>query len=451
MKPLFLIFLVFFAASNAQAQGYDVPLDSLSEWTGAKSIRVVSNIESLNADKEFLSLLGRLTVKGFDVKFGSSGPIDEGLTLEVLQVRDKTALSIKSTDSQKYFLSVLIDRANQDGGEIRAEANTPSILPLPEDFSPKMIEALPRHGQKDSQLVFLSDSALVLGLFDGDRVKRIDELTSGIKNSKAIFLSVGQSDSDPNPEVAVVWSQDRDISGKGQYTKIFSQLFEISGQTLQEESGKAENVALRFINNQLLTQRYELLQGDIGKIAVTSGKQANARNGSVVSADAGNMIFSYVPVDNTTSIIVSEANLELRDPNWKSSPQLGLGKVSSPKLTKRLKDRKIITSPDYAFSVNEEYLSIPRKAVVNNGSVVTYLRKRRLGFSGLTSASGSDSLIKASWDSDTPESGFSILPMHEISSFIIDFSYVKNRGELRLLVLTNEESDNQGARKIHIY
>ena len=121
-----------------------------------------------------------------------------------------------------------------------------------------MVEALPRPSQKDSQLVFLSDSALVLGLFDGDRVKRIDELTSGIKNSKAIFLSVGQSDSDPNPEVAVVWGQDRDISGKGQYTKIYSQLFEISGQTLQEESEKAENVALRFINNQLHTQRYEL-------------------------------------------------------------------------------------------------------------------------------------------------------------------------------------------------
>ena len=451
MKPFFVIFLIFSAASNAQAQGYDVPLDSLSEWTGKKSIRVVSNIEDLNTDKEFLALLGRLTVNGFDVKFGSSGPIDEGLTLEVLQVRDKTALSIKSTDSQKYFLSVLIDKANQDGGEIRAEAYTPSILPLPEDFSPKMVEALPRPSQKDSQLVFLSDSALVLGLFDGGRVKRIDELTSGIKNSKAIFLSVGQSDSDPNPEVAVVWGQDRDISGKGQYTKIFSQLFEISGQTLQEESEKAENVALRFINNQLHTQRYELLQGDIGKIAVTSGKQTNARNDSVVPADAGNMIFSYFPIDNATSIIVNEANLELRNSSWKSSPQLGLGKVSSPRLTKRLKDRKIITSPDYAFSVNEEHLSIPRKAVVNNGSVVTYLRKRRPGLSGLTSASGPDSLIKASWDSDTPESGFSISPMHEISSFIIDFSYVKNRGAFRLLVLTNEESDNQGARKIYIY
>ena len=129
MKLFFVIFLIFFAASNAQAQGYDAPLDSLSEWTGEKSIRVVSNIEGLNTDKEFLALLGRLTVKGFDVKFGSSGPIDEGLTLEVLQVRDKTALSIKSTDSQKYFLSVLIDKANQDGGEIRAEAYTPSTLP----------------------------------------------------------------------------------------------------------------------------------------------------------------------------------------------------------------------------------------------------------------------------------------------------------------------------------
>ena len=86
MKPFFVIFLIFFAASNARAQGYDVPLDSLSEWTGEKSIRVVSNIEGLNTDKEFLALLGRLTVKGFDVKFGSSGPIDEGLTLEVLQI-----------------------------------------------------------------------------------------------------------------------------------------------------------------------------------------------------------------------------------------------------------------------------------------------------------------------------------------------------------------------------
>ena len=65
MKPFFLIFLVFFAVSGAQAQVYDLPLDSLSEWTGKKSIRVVSNIDGLSADKEFLALLGRLNIKGF--------------------------------------------------------------------------------------------------------------------------------------------------------------------------------------------------------------------------------------------------------------------------------------------------------------------------------------------------------------------------------------------------
>ena len=137
--------------------------------------------------------------------------------------------------------------------------------------------------------------------------------------------------------------------------------------------------------------------------------------------------------------------------SWPTSPRLDLGKVSSPRLTKRLEDREITTSPDYAFSVNEEHLSIPRKVVVNNGSVLTYLRKRRSGFSGLAPASGSDILIKARWDNDDPESGFTVLPMYEIRSFIIDFSYLKFKGETRLLVLASEENNDQGATQIYIY
>lgn len=119
MKPISVIFLVFFAVSGAQAQGYDLPLDSLSEWAGERSIRIVSNIDGLNTDKEFLALLGRLNVEGFDVKFGDSGSTDEGLILEVLQVSDKIAVSIKSTDAQRYLLSVLIDEGDQSGGEVR--------------------------------------------------------------------------------------------------------------------------------------------------------------------------------------------------------------------------------------------------------------------------------------------------------------------------------------------
>ena len=137
--------------------------------------------------------------------------------------------------------------------------------------------------------------------------------------------------------------------------------------------------------------------------------------------------------------------------SWPTSPRLDLGKVSSPRLTKRLEDREITTSPDYAFSVNEEHLSIPRKVVVNNGSVLTYLRKRRSGFSGLAPASGSDMLIRARWDNSELESGFTVFPMYELSSFIIDFSYVKSKGESRLLILTNEEDDSQGASQIYIY
>lgn len=451
MKPFFVIFLVFFAVSGAQAQGYDLPLDSLSEWTGEKSIRVVSNIDGLNADTEFLALLGRLKIKGFDVKFGGSGSADEGLTLEVLQVSDKIAVSIKSTDSQRYLLSVLIDEGDQSGAELREEVNFRGVLPLPADFNPKMVEALPVSDREDGELVFLSDSTLVLGAFDGNRIKRVDTLTSNIKNSKAIFLSVGQSDSDPNPEIAVVWGQDRDISGKGQYTKIYSQLFEISEQKLQEETKKSENIALRFINNRLHTQRYELLQGDIGKVAFASRKGGDVRDDSIVLSNVEKMIFSVFPIDSTTSIVVNEENLEVRDPSWESWPRLDLGKVSSPRLTKRLEDREITTSPDYAFSVNEEHLSIPRKVVVNNGSVLTYLRKRRSGFSGLAPASGSDMLISARWDNGELESGFTVFPMYELSSFIIDFSYVKAKGESRLLILANEENGSQGASQIYIY
>lgn len=159
--------------SGAQAQVYDLPLDSLSEWTGKKSIRVVSNIDGLSADKEFLALLGRLNIKGFDVKFGGSGSSEEGLILEVLQISDKIAVSIKSTDSQKYLFSVLIDENDQSEVALREEVSSRSVLPLPEDFNPKMVEALSWSDREEDQLVFLSDSSLVLGVFDGNRIKEL--------------------------------------------------------------------------------------------------------------------------------------------------------------------------------------------------------------------------------------------------------------------------------------
>jgi hypothetical protein len=291
-----------------------------------------------------------------------------------------------------------------------------------------MVEALSWSDREEDQLVFLSDSSLVLGVFDGKRIKIVDAPTSNLKDSKAIFLSVGQSDSDPNPEVAVVWGQDRDILGKGQYTKIYSQLFEVSERKLQEETKKSENIALRFINNRLYTQRCELLQGDIGKLAFAFGKGGDVRGDPIVLSNSEKMIFSVFPIDSTSSMVVSEENLELRNPSLKSWPRLDLGKVSSPRLIKRIEDREITTSPDYAFSINEEYLFIPRKVIVNNGSVLIYLRERRSGFSGLAPASGSDKLIRARWGNGDLDSGFTVLPMYELKSFIVDFSYVKYKG-----------------------
>ncbi len=60
-------------------------------------------------------------------------------------------------------------------------------------------------------------------------------------------------------------------------------------------------------------------------------------------------------------------------------------------------------------------------------------------------------LIRARWDNSELESGVTVFPMYELSSFIIDFSYVKSKGESRLLILTNEEDDSQGASQIYIY
>jgi hypothetical protein len=252
-----------------------LPLDSLSEWTGKKAINVVSNVPDLDKDTEFLALLGRLSVKGFDVNFDHSEFSDEGLILEVLEVQDKIAISIKSFDSQRYLFSTLVDQVGHATSFTDTRTFPQRILPLPLDFKPKRVAALSMSAREDGRLVFLSDAKLVLGSLKANNIHIIDELQSNIKDSKAIYLSIGQADSDPNLEVAVVWGQDRDISGKGQYTKIYSQLFEISEKGLGEESERKEDVAIRFIDDELYAQRYELLNGDIGKLmaaALKSGK-----------------------------------------------------------------------------------------------------------------------------------------------------------------------------------
>ena len=158
----------------------------------------------------------------------------------------------------------MIDEGDQSGAELREEVNFRGVLPLPADFNPKMVEALRVLDREDGELVFLSDSTLVLGAFDGNRIKRVDTLTSNIKNSKAIFLSVGQSDSDPNPEIAVVWGQDRDISGKGQYTKVFSQSLKYL-EKLQEETKKWRTLFTVYQQSTVLPA-LRLLHGDIGKL-----------------------------------------------------------------------------------------------------------------------------------------------------------------------------------------
>ena len=447
-----LAFVVFlFVLPNALAEGYDLALDSLSEWTGNKTIRVVSNVPDLDKNTEFLALLGRLSVRGFDVDFGRSGFSDEGLVLEVLEVKDKGAVSIKSADSRTYLLSTFVDQVEQATSITDFSTSPQRILPLPAGFNPERVEALPVSARTDSRLVFLSDAALALGSLRGGNIQVIDKLQSNIKNSKAIYLSIGQSDSDPNPEIAVVWGQDRDISGKGQYTKIYSQLLEVSGEELREETGKTENVAIRFINNQLHVQRYELLDGDIGKLMAASAKGAEIRADEESLSLSDGKIFSVFPIDDSARISVAESYLELQSPGWKPFPRLELGKVSSPRVAMRLAEREIITTPDYAYSVNEQYLSIPRKVLVEEGRIITFLRKRHGAFAGLTSASGSDVMASVSWDRSSPGAGFSMTPIREIDSFVIDFSYLRIGNESILVVLANEESDSQGASHIYLY
>lgn len=448
-----LVFVAFLLTlPNAFAESYNLPLDSLSEWTGKKTINVVSNVPDLDEDSEFLALLGRLSVKGFDVNFDHSGFSDEGLVLEVLEVQDKLAISIKSVDSQIYLFSTLVDRAGHATSITDTDTFPQRILPLPLDFKPKRVAALSMSAREDGRLVFLSDAKLVLGSLKADNIHIIDELQSNIKDSKAIYLSIGQSDSDPNLEVAVVWGQDRDISGKGQYTKIYSQLFEISEKGLGEESERKEDVAIRFIDNELYAQRYELLNGDIGKLMAASLKSGRISVSEEVSSlPADREIFSIFPVSDSEWINVAESYLELQTSGRDSVARLELGKVSSPKVAKRLMDRKIISSPDYAYSVNEKYLSIPRQVVVEGRKIITFMRKRRSAFAGLSSASGSDVIVSASWDSNSPSTGFSITPIREVDSFLIDFSRVKIGDKSALVVLANEENGSQGASHIYIY
>ena len=171
----------------------------------------------------------------------------------------------------------------------------------------------------------------------------------------------------------------------------------------------------------------------------------------VSSLPADREIFSIFPVSDSEWINVAESYLELQTSGRDSVARLELGKVSSPKVAKRLMDRKIISSPDYAYSVNEKYLSIPRQVVVEGRKIITFMRKRRSAFAGLSSASGSDVIVSASWDSNSPSTGFSITPIREVDSFLIDFSRVKIGDKSALVVLANEENGSQGASHIYIY
>ena len=114
-------------------------------------------------------------------------------------------------------------------------------------------------------------------------------------------------------------------------------------------------------------------------------------------------------------------------------------------------DRKIISSPDYAYSVNEKYLAIPRQVVVEGRKIITFMRKRRSAFAGLSSASGSDVIVSASWENSSPSTGFSITPIREVDSFLIDFTRVRIGDKSAFVALTNEEDGSQGASHIYIY
>ncbi len=451
MARIITFFLFLLLASGVLSRSNDISLDSLATWNGEKTIRVVSRVPDLVDETEFLALLGRLSMRGYDVKFVGAEYSGEGLVLEASETGGEVIISIKAPGSPKALVTGYIERATKSRTVDDFQAFTRKTLVLPADLHPQKVEALSVSGSGNgAEILFLSDSSLSSGRMGDDGLSIIDQARSGIEESKAIYLSVGQADKDPNIEIAVVWGQDRDISGKGRYTKFYSRLFEWSGQRLRGEGSDIEDLVLRFIDGRLYGQRREPLSGTDGDLMLVSLDDGKLQFAEESESFSGRNIFSFVPVRASDMIHVDEGSLEWHTSTVDDHLRLELGAVSYPVVFVQSDEREIITTPEPAFSINEDQRPVPRKVVTEEGEGITFLRKRRTGFAALSSAKGTDVLIGFNRESEALSSIMSVRTVWEVDAFIIDFFHFESGGRPVFGVLTNEETDSEGATSLEV-
>lgn len=115
MARIITFFLFLLLASGVLSRSNDISLDSLATWNGEKTIRVVSRVPDLVDETEFLALLGRLSMRGYDVKFVGAEYSGEGLVLEASETGGEVIISIKAPGSPK-LLSRGISSAPQNRG-----------------------------------------------------------------------------------------------------------------------------------------------------------------------------------------------------------------------------------------------------------------------------------------------------------------------------------------------
>ncbi len=452
-----LVASLAFAWEGAAAAGLESVWPKLEAWDGVRAVTLSTNLENPYAEEMYRQFVNGMTERGFSVvPLSDAQKQNEGLVAELLETKTGIVLAISKASDHTLLLveSVSSYRTEGDSAQrqtARASANNAPTKPNTRTIKlaghPQQIAALPVTADTGLNLALLYDDRLEWVAVEGDKALTRAQFPSGIKASRSLYVGSGELDGDPGHEIAVVWGQDRDIVGKGTYTRLFAQMVETRERELQSESPLMDNVYIRVVNDRVLAQKSQQNEAFSGPVlSMTTDVDRFDLNG-VEPGWEGYWLYEITPMtDGSVAAWSQPGELSLFSPGETAGPSIGeLGSVMHPAVAVRLSERRMVSAdPAPASSVNETFEPLPRRVIVRQSELYTIERGRKSRLAGLLEPSGQDRIVRMR-RSAASEGIVKEEPFVAQDQYILDFTIESHpNGEASVVMLTNKKSDGSG-------
>lgn len=445
-----LILPMALAWAVAQASGWESIWQRLESWEGPRHVAVRTNLEQPYANDAYRRLVNGLTERGFTVipkTGGEADPDREGLIVELLETGTGlvVALSRASRAADHALLAVQ--------PVIPAEPTGPATPArhIALQGEPKRVAALTSSGDRVLDLVLLHDDRLEWVSVEGQRVVTRARFASHVKGSRALYVDAGNVDADPREEIAVVWGQDWDVTGKGTRTRLSGRMLEVGDGGVSAEGPPLE-AYLQTTNGQVLAQRRRDFKAYTGRVLQLTKDANGFALGSAAPVRDEGWLYELIALrDGVVAAWTGTDRLALHAPNASRGQEWivdQLGKVLHPAVAVRLRERQVVTTPDPSSSVNEKYIPLPRRLIVQDDSTLyTIERGRSSRLSGVLESSGQDRVVRLIL---TPQGLRREQPFPAVERYILDFALVSRSRNSAVVLLTNEKPDGSGQASLVI-